>query len=142
VSRQPLLLLHAGGTDPRMWEPLRGELGDGYDVLAPAMGHAPAAEALALLDAHGSGRALVVGASRGGNVALQLATRAPGRVSGLALFAATLFDRGFSAELEAFRAQEEALFAAGADVLRVYDGATAWPSPRGVDSSVRGRENS
>ncbi|MEP6952855.1 MAG: alpha/beta fold hydrolase [Solirubrobacteraceae bacterium] len=113
MSPEPLLLLHAGGMDSRMWQPLATELGDGYDVLAPDLGAAPVDEALALLDAHGVERAIVVGASAGGNGALELITRAPERVAGLVLFAATLFDHDFSPEIKEFWAAEEALVAAG-----------------------------
>ena len=113
MSPEPLLLLHAGGMDSRMWQPLRAALGDGYAFLAPDLGSAPVDEALALLDAHGAERATVVGASAGGNGALELVTRAPERVAGLVLFAATLFDHDFSPEIRAFWEAEEALVAAG-----------------------------
>jgi pimeloyl-ACP methyl ester carboxylesterase len=113
VSPQPLLLMHAGGMDSRMWGPLRDELGDGVDVLAPDLGSAPVDEALALLDGHGVDRAVVVGASAGGNGALELVTQAPERVAGLVLFAATLFDHDFAPEILEFWAAEEALAKAG-----------------------------
>jgi 3-oxoadipate enol-lactonase len=113
MSPEPLLLLHAGGMDSRMWQPLRDELGDGVEVLAPDLGSAPVAEALALLDAHGAERALVVGASAGGNGALELVTQAPERVAGLVLFAATLYDHDFSPGIREFWAAEEALVGAG-----------------------------
>ncbi|MGZ4276620.1 MAG: alpha/beta fold hydrolase [Solirubrobacteraceae bacterium] len=110
MAGRPLLLLHAGGMDPRMWEPLRDELGDGYDVVAPVLGSSPAADALAALSAPST---LVVGASFGGNVALQVATAAPERVDGLVLFAATLFDGEPSPELDAYWTEEERLVDGG-----------------------------
>jgi 3-oxoadipate enol-lactonase len=113
VSPEPLLLLHAGGMDSRMWRPLRDELGDGLAVLAPDLACAPVDEALAVLDGHGVERAIVVGASAGGNGALELVTRAPERVAGLVLFAATLFDHAFSPQIREFWAAEEALVEAG-----------------------------
>jgi pimeloyl-ACP methyl ester carboxylesterase len=99
--------------DSRMWQPLRDELGGGYDVLAPELGAAPVDAALAALDAHGAERAVVVGASAGGNGALELVTQAPERVAGLVLFAATLFDHDFSPDIREFWGAEKALVAAG-----------------------------
>jgi pimeloyl-ACP methyl ester carboxylesterase len=99
--------------DSRMWQPLREELGDAYDVLAPELGSAPVDAALAALDARGLERATVVGASAGGNGALELVTQAPERVAGLVLFAATLFDHDFAPEILEFWAAEEALVEAG-----------------------------
>ena len=113
MSPEPLLLLHAGGMDSRMWQPLRDELGDDYSFLAPDLRNAPVDEALALLDAHGVERATVVGASAGGNGALELVTAAPERVAGLVLFAATLYDHDFSPAIREFWAAEEALVEAG-----------------------------
>jgi len=113
VSPEPLLLLHAGGVDSRMWQPLRDELGEGVGVLAPDLGSAPVTEALAELDAHDVERAIVVGASAGGNGALELVTQAPERVAGLVLFAATLYDHDFSPAIREFWAAEEALVEAG-----------------------------
>ncbi len=126
MSAEPLLLLHAGGLDNRMWQPLRDALGDGYDVVAPDLGDAPVDEALALLDARGIGRATVVGASFGGNIALQLVTRAPERVAGLVLFAATLFDHEFAAELRQYWDAEEAMIEAGDVESAVALGVRTW----------------
>ena len=110
MSPRPLVLLHAAGTDPRMYDGLRAELGDEYDVVAPLLGLAPADEVLALLDAP----AVVAGTSFGGNVALQVATAAPERVAGLVLFAASLHGEGEpSPELRDYWAEEERLVEAG-----------------------------
>jgi pimeloyl-ACP methyl ester carboxylesterase len=112
--------------DSRMWQPLRDELGDAYDVLAPELGAAPVDAALAALDAHDVERAIVVGASAGGNGALELVTQAPERVAGLVLFAATLFDHDFSPEIREFWAAEEALVAAGDIESAVALNVRAW----------------
>jgi pimeloyl-ACP methyl ester carboxylesterase len=126
MSPGALLLLHAGGLDSRMWQPLRDELGGAIDVLAPDLGPAPVDEALALLDARGVARATVVGASAGGTGALELITRAPERVAGLVLFAATLFDHPFSPEITEFWAAEAALAEAGDIEGAVALGVRTW----------------
>jgi 3-oxoadipate enol-lactonase len=120
----PVLLLHAGGLDGRMWEPLAERLEDRFMLVIPDQrGHgrtpmpdepfASAQDTLELLDELGIERAAVVGASFGGRVALQIATNAPDRVAALALLASALpeFDR--SPELRAFGDEEDALREAG-----------------------------
>jgi 3-oxoadipate enol-lactonase len=120
----PVLLLHAGGLDGRMWEPLAERLEDRFMLVIPDQrGHgrtpmpdeafASAQDTIELLDELGIERAAVVGASFGGRVALQIATNAPDRVAALALLASALpeFDR--SPELRAFGDAEDALWEAG-----------------------------
>ena len=119
-----VLLLHAGGLDGRMWHPLAERLKDGYRLHMPDLrGHgdtplpeeefANAEDLVRLLDRLKINRAAVVGASFGGWVALQLATLAPERVTGLALMASAFDLDEWSPELDAFRAEEEALLEAG-----------------------------
>lgn len=120
-SGPAVLLVHAGGLDGRMWGPLMELLEDRFTLIAPDLrghGHTPPAhhafshaeDLLALLDAEGIEQAVVVGASFGGGIALELATLAPERVRALALFAATLVDHeDFGEELPAFWAAEEHL---------------------------------
>jgi pimeloyl-ACP methyl ester carboxylesterase len=127
-----VIFVHAGGTDGRMWRPLGERLGNRYrlhmpdlrghgDTPLPAEDYSDAEDLLRLIDGLRVHRAILVGASFGGWVALQLATLAPERVKALALFAGTLADaEEWSPELEAFRTEEEALLEAG-DV----DGAVA-----------------
>ncbi len=93
---QDLLLIHAGVTDRRGWRPLVDALGSGrriasYDqrgygdtTYEPEI-HARHDDALAVLDAVGIDRAVVVGASMGGRAAIDLALEHPERVSALAL---------------------------------------------------------
>src|ERR1051326_8729409 len=122
---RPLLVLHGGPgvNDYSDW--FAAELA-GWDALrytqrgvAPSVTEGPftieqhVADALAVLDQHGVAAATVLGHSWGGYLAMQLAARAPGRVSGLVL-ADTLGAvgdgglAGFDAELTA-RATPEAL---------------------------------
>ena len=105
----PVLLLHAGVADARMWAPQWASFpAAGLRVLRcdlPGFGRTPlspgpvssAGEVLALLDAEGIERAAVVGASMGGLVALELAVARPERVSRLVLAGAPLPDHDFSA---------------------------------------------
>jgi len=117
----PVLLIHAGGLDSRMWGPLADRLEDRFTLIAPDLrghGHTPPAhqsfshaeDLRALLDAKGLDQVAVVGASFGGGIALELATLAPERVGALALFAPTLIDHeDFGEDLPAFWEAEEQL---------------------------------
>jgi pimeloyl-ACP methyl ester carboxylesterase len=96
---EPVVLLHAGVCDHRMWDDVAPALRDaGRSVVAPDLrgfgtrppGVAPfshAGDVVALLDGIGAERADVVGASFGGRVALEVAALAPDRVRSLALLA-------------------------------------------------------
>jgi 3-oxoadipate enol-lactonase len=119
-----VLLVHAGGLDGRMWHPLAERLKDSYRLHMPDLrGHgdtplppeefANAEDLVRVLDSLNAKRTAVVGASFGGWVALQLATLAPDRVSGLALMASAFDLDNWSPELEAFRTEEESLLEAG-----------------------------
>jgi 3-oxoadipate enol-lactonase len=131
-SNHHVVLVHAGGTDGRMWRPLTERLDDRFRLHVPDLrgsGSTPlppeeysdAEDLLRMLDALRIKRAAFVGASFGGWVALQVATMAPERVMGLGLFAATLADsEEWSPEIQAFWAQENALVEA-----RDVDGAVA-----------------
>jgi 3-oxoadipate enol-lactonase len=120
----PVLLLHAGGLDGRMWAPLADRLDGRFTLVIPDQrGHgrtpmppepfAPAEDTVALLDELGIDYAAVVGNSFGGRVALQLATAAPERVSALALLASSLPEFERSPALRAFGDEEDALWEAG-----------------------------
>lgn len=94
-----LVLIHGAGEDRRMWDRQVAALGAAHRVLAvdlPGRGErldVPAArtladrarDVLAQMDAAGMDRAVVVGHSMGGAVALLLALDHPARVAGLVL---------------------------------------------------------
>jgi 3-oxoadipate enol-lactonase len=148
----PVLLVHAGIADSRMWEPLAARLvAAGYRTVAPDLRgfgrsplppetFSPAADLVELLDDLGIDRAPVVGASFGGRVTLELALRAPERVSAIALLDSALDEFDASDELDDFDAAETA-----AAEARDLDEATAinvrmWldrPGRTGVDPAVR-----
>lgn len=97
----PVLLVHAGCADRRMWVHQMDALGRRYrairydwrgygesdDADAPVSRHA---DLLSVLDAVGEDRAVVVGASDGGRAALDAALTAPERITGLVLIGSGL----------------------------------------------------
>lgn len=120
----PVVLLHAGLTDSRMWEPQARSFTQSHCVLRvdlPGFGKSPfetnpvsfrGAVSEAMDDA-GITRAAVVGTSLGGNTALELAIESPERVSALVLVGAGLPDHDWSKEVQAFFAAEEAALESG-----------------------------
>ncbi|MGH3317912.1 MAG: alpha/beta fold hydrolase [Nocardioidaceae bacterium] len=93
ASGPPIVLLHGGALDHRMWAAQLGAL-PGRRVLAPdARGHGWSRspdtsyrlcdDVVALLDALGIGAAVLVGLSMGGGTAVDVALEYPDRVSGI-----------------------------------------------------------
>jgi 3-oxoadipate enol-lactonase len=153
----PVVLLHAGGMDGRMWHPIVERLQDRYWLIVPDMrGHGttpmPAEpysdveDILGVLDDLKVERAAFAGCSFGGRVALQLATAAPERVNSLALFASSLdWSDPPSPAIKEFWEQEEALVEAGDIDAAVVLGIRMWvrePSTEELvaDMSRRGFE--
>lgn len=94
ASGEPLLLLHAGIATSRMWDPLLETLAADHYVIrydcrgfgqtnceATAFSHRD--DARAILDHLGVASATLVGASRGGRIAIDVAVETPERVDGL-----------------------------------------------------------
>ncbi|PFG65685.1 LOW QUALITY PROTEIN: pimeloyl-ACP methyl ester carboxylesterase [Propionibacteriaceae bacterium ES.041] len=147
-SGPPVLLIHAGVADRRMWAPLLPALGHAFTVVRPDLrgfGHTPlpgeryadADDLAELLDELDLDGVRVVGASLGGRVALELATRHPDRIEELVLLAPAHRGAPPDAELTAIDEKEEQLLAAGD-----LDGAVAlnvrtWLGP---DADERARE--
>ncbi|CAM4020218.1 alpha/beta fold hydrolase [Roseateles saccharophilus] len=98
-GRVPLVFLHAGITDGRLWDGVmaaaagrRSALrldrrGFGQTRIAAATPHAMVADLLAVLDALALSRVELVGCSQGGRLAIDFALAQPGRVAGLTLVA-------------------------------------------------------
>lgn len=92
-----VLLLHAGVTDQRSWQPLRSRLpsrcisfdarGYGRTTYFAEPGWSPVGDALAVLAADDAVPAVVVAASMGGRTAIDLALANPGTVAALVLIA-------------------------------------------------------
>ena len=92
----PLVLLHPGVGDSRIWEPLLPTLTESYRVIrydargygrspAPAVKFTLLADLIAVLDHYGLDRVAIVGCSQGGGSGLALALEQPARVSALVL---------------------------------------------------------
>ena len=120
-SGSAIVLLHAGIADRTMWaEHLRPLADAAYRVVAmdlPGFGDAPPAhedaawlDVVQTMDALSIERAVLVGNSYGGAVALRVAVVAPDRVAAMALVSAPPPDLEPSAELQAaWEAEESAL---------------------------------
>jgi 3-oxoadipate enol-lactonase len=153
ADRTPLLLLHAGIADSRMWKPILPRLESPRHVLAPDLrgfGTRPLAkeefshvdDVVALLDAEGVERAAVVGASMGGAVAIDLALSHPERVAALVLAAPALHGWDWSDETRAFSAKEDELFESGQVEAATDLNVRTWVDGRGrgpdeVDGVIR-----
>ncbi|WP_031128534.1 alpha/beta fold hydrolase [Streptomyces aureocirculatus] len=96
--RPPLVLLHPGVGDSRIWDDVVPALAARHRVIrydARGFGQSPQpttrysqlGDARAVLDHFGVGRAVLAGSSMGGATSLSLALAEPDRVAGLALFA-------------------------------------------------------
>jgi pimeloyl-ACP methyl ester carboxylesterase len=97
----PVLLLHGMGATKLSWMPLLAPLAERCRVIVPDLpGHGESAKPRAsygprfyagvvrrLLDEAGVGRAVLIGNSLGGRIALEVAARSPGRVRALVLLA-------------------------------------------------------
>jgi pimeloyl-ACP methyl ester carboxylesterase len=92
----PLLLIHAGIADSRMWEPQAKAFANEFDMIRPDMRgfgeselppapYSTRADIIALLDHLGVDSAHVVGCSMGGTVAIDLTLENPERVAKLVL---------------------------------------------------------
>lgn len=143
-----VVLLHAGVADRRMWGPVAGHLGRAFRVVSPDLrgfGESPlppeeyadADDVAALLDHLGIDDAAVVGASLGGRVALELATRHPARVRQLVLLNPALRGVEPTADAEAFDAAEEAYLEAGDVEGAVRLNVATW---LGDDAALSARE--
>lgn len=136
AGRPPLVLLHGIGGRASGWAPVqRICAAAAYDSLAwdmPGYGHSPMvdpydfdglADALAaLLDAQGIARAVLVGHSMGGMVALQMWARHPERVAALVLAASSpAFGHGSGDFQQAFIAQRLAPIEAGRSLAEVAE---------------------
>jgi 3-oxoadipate enol-lactonase len=109
-SGEPLVLIHEGVVDSRSWAPVVPALAEQFEVVTydqRAYGrsdgwHGPYSlvdDLVGLLDELGIARAALVGASRGGRIALDTALTQPGRVTKLALVASGLAGRPLNVEV-------------------------------------------
>jgi 3-oxoadipate enol-lactonase len=151
----PVVLLHEGIADSRMWEPQWAAYAQRFHVVRfdmrgfgqspPAVGtFSLAGDLVELLEGLELGPAAIVGVSLGGSVAMETAIARPGLVSRLVLVAPGLRGYEMSDETKAGWAEEEAALERG-DVdeavevnLRMWvDG--PFRSPDEVDPDVRSK---
>jgi 3-oxoadipate enol-lactonase len=120
----PVLLLHAGVADRRMWQPQWEPLAERFRVVRcdmrgwgdtplPAERFSNAEDVMALLDHLNIDRAAIVGSSFGGLVGLEIAVTDPDRISRLVLLCPGFRGLEPTAAAEAFDEREEALAEAG-----------------------------
>lgn len=150
---EPVLFVHAGVADSRMWEEPFNRLAERYQVVRYDMrgfGRSPMPDGpfaawrdlAAVLDAAGIEKAHIIGASMGGAVAIDFALMAPERVRSLVLAAPSMGGHEWSEAVQAFgEAEDEAMEAGDIDQavelnLRMWvDGPAR--SPEAVDPAVR-----
>jgi len=140
----PLVLLHPGVGDSRIWDPVLAALTASYRVIrydARGFGRSPAptvkfslfADLVTVLDFYGLERAAIVGCSQGGGSAMSLAVEQPARVPALVLLCPGVPGYPWPEEPDELEAEYERALEAG-DVnamvdfnLRVW--AAAGPTP-------------
>jgi 3-oxoadipate enol-lactonase len=121
-SGSGVVLIHAGIADARMWDPQWGTLVRDHRVArydtrgfgrteTEAVPYSNRADVIAVLDAAGIDRAVVVGCSRGGSIALDTALEHPDRISGVVWVCGGIsgFDMEDPPELIELGEQEERL---------------------------------
>jgi 3-oxoadipate enol-lactonase len=120
----PVVLLHAGVADSRLWEPQLRSFPQSHSVLRvdlPGFGNSPLeTNPVSLrgavrdaMDAEGFDRAALVGVSLGGTTSLELTLESPERVSALVLVGAGLPDHEWSRDVTSFFAAEEEALESG-----------------------------
>jgi 3-oxoadipate enol-lactonase len=145
-SGEPVLLLHSGVADRRVWqaqwEPLaatfrviRCDLRGFGDTPLPPERFSNADDVAELLDHLGVGRAALVGSSFGGRVALEVAARHPDRVSRLVLLCPAYGGLDPTPTAEAFDQREDALAEAGDIDGLVELNVSTWLGPEADDAA-------
>lgn len=151
----PLLLLHAGITDRRMWDDCAPDLARRFRVIRPDLrgyGETPIPgdrfcwtdDVRELLDVLGIERTHVVGVSISAGIALDLVLAHPERVDHLVIVAAGLRDWKYNAEMDANDAAEAAALRAGDLDEAAWVNVRAWldgpmRTPEQVDPALRQR---
>lgn len=145
----PVVLLHSGVADRRMWDPLVPPLSHAFRVIRPDLrgfGESPlppgdygdADDVDDLLESLGITQAAVVGSSFGGRVALELAVTHPGRVSSLVLLCPAHRGVASTPGLEAFSEEEDRLLETGDIEGAVALNLRTWLGPE-ADEATRER---
>ena len=120
----PVVLLHAGVADLRMWEPQVAALAEHFDVIRldqrgfgeselPAKRWSPVADLLEIVDSLNLKPAHLVGCSMGGSIAIDFAIRYPERVSKLVLVGTAISGANFGKNSPELWAEVKAADTAG-----------------------------
>lgn len=120
----PVVLLHAGVADLRMWEPQVAALAEHFDVIRldqrgfgeselPAKRWSPVADLLEIVDSLNLKPAHLVGCSMGGSIAIDFAIRYPERVSKLVLVGTAISGANFGKNYPELWAEVKAADTAG-----------------------------
>jgi len=145
-----LVLLHSTVCDRRMWDPQWPVLAEaGYRVVrcdfrgfgatpVPSAPYNDADDVLSLADELDLGPMALVGASSGGEVALEIAARRPRRVTALALVSAGMPGHEPTDELRGFWQREGELIEAGDIAGAVELNVATWLGPE-ADEATRER---
>jgi 3-oxoadipate enol-lactonase len=152
---KPIVFLHEGIADSRMWEPQWTSFAPSYCLLRcdlPGFGQTPietvpvayARDVAALLDDLGIAAAALVGASLGGRVALELSVARPDLARALVLVGAGLPDFDWSATVKEYGAAEDEAVARGDLDAATEINMRMWVdgprrAPADVDPGVRAR---
>ena len=152
-SGPPVVLIHEGIADSRMWNRQLAAYADAFRVVrydiagygrSPRLGgtYSHSRDLLELLDELDIEQAALVGVSLGGRIALDAALAAPERVSALVLVAPGLPDWEWSEQVRRFGAEEDAALEAGALAGAVELNLRLWVDgpgrgPDAVDPAVR-----
>jgi len=123
-SGQPVVLLHAGIADSRMWDAQFDVFAAHYRVVrydmrgfgrstTPTMPYAHVSDLVALLDHLGIERPILIGASQGGRVALEFALLHPERTAALVLSAPGLRGYDYSDAVAHYAEANDAAWEAG-----------------------------
>jgi 3-oxoadipate enol-lactonase len=145
-SGPPVLLLHSGVCDRRMWQRQVAALSRSHRVIAPDLaGYGDSdlspgpfsysrqlAELLATLGIHDT---VVIGSSFGGRVALELTHESPQLVTSLVLLCSAYRGVEPTAAVNAFAAEEERLLEAGDIEGAVELNVSTWLGPDADDST-------
>lgn len=144
---RPVIFLHAGVADRRMWRPQLADLGDSFQAIAydrrgfgetttPDEAFAHLEDLRAILDQLGLATVALVGCSQGGRIALDFTLTYPQRVAALGLIAPAIsggpepdsFPPDIQAHVEALEEAEEANDVARVNALEAHlwlDGPTS-----------------
>ena len=145
-SGPPILLLHSGVCDRRVWRPQVEALTGAHRVLTPDLrgfGETPllpgdfsyADDVVELLDALDIETTALVGSSFGGKIALEVASTYPDRVSALVLLCAAYPGLTPTAAAESFDEQEDALLEAGEVDSAAELNVATWLGPEADDAT-------